>query len=278
MRCLVDIEWLLIRRLSQRSVFLAILGLAVIVLCVHVLPDDWHHQVRGKPFHGGYTGPFRDDHTKLGERLKTPGNYTLTEFYADKLKMNHSHARNIVQRAGESSVLGDNVYPFSPATGPPSSRQATRLSSKMFTFSEILENRRYFDVAVVRFAEIVFCDPVSRHCRLDVLDQKLFEALLIDAKETDACLDFIPFAGEVWELGDFYYSTYPGYARYRDLYFHNYARLLWWMESGEDVYHPHSRRSDFYPEILYSSVESRLEARLEALEALNSLRSEDAAN
>lgn len=75
----------------------------------------------------------------------------------------------------------------------------------MFTFSEILENRRYFDVAVVRFAEIVFCNPVSRHCRLDVLDQKLFEALLIDAKETDACLDFIPFAGEVWELGDFYY-------------------------------------------------------------------------
>ncbi|KZR97571.1 Uncharacterized protein APZ42_007473, partial [Daphnia magna] len=55
-------------------------------------------------------------------------------------------------------------------------------------------------------------------------------------------------------------STYPGYARYRDLYSHNYARLLWWMESGEDVYHPHSRRSDFYPEILYSSVESRLEA------------------
>ncbi|KAK4035884.1 hypothetical protein OUZ56_027963 [Daphnia magna] len=148
----------------------------------------------------------------------------------------------------------------------------------MFTFSEILENRRYFDVAVVRFAEIVFCDPVSRHCRLDLLDQKLFEALLIDAKETDACLDFIPFAGEVWELGDFYYSTYPGYTRFRDLYSHNYARLLWWMESGEDVYHPHSRRSDFFPEILYSSVESRLEARLMALEALNSLWSEDAAN
>ncbi|KAK4031008.1 hypothetical protein OUZ56_024459 [Daphnia magna] len=74
------------------------------------------------------------------------------------------------------------------------------------------------------------------------------------------------------------HNTYPGYARYRDLYSHNYARLLWWMESGEDVYHPHSRRPDFYPEILYSSVESRLEARLGALEALNSLRSEDAAN
>ncbi|KAI9565305.1 hypothetical protein GHT06_009094 [Daphnia sinensis] len=147
----------------------------------------------------------------------------------------------------------------------------------MFNLSDVLENRRYFDVAVVRFAEIVFSDPVSRYCRLDVLDQKLFEALLVDAKETDARLDFIPFSGEVWELGDFYYSTYPGYAQYRDFYSHNYARVLWWLESGEDVYHPHPRRSDFYPEILYSSVQSRLEARLVALEVLDSLRSPDAA-
>ncbi|KZS10272.1 uncharacterized protein LOC116936196 [Daphnia magna] len=68
MRCLVDIEWLLIRRLSQRSVFLAILGLAVIVLCVHVLPDDWHHQFRGKPFRDGYTGPFRSVCSRNADR------------------------------------------------------------------------------------------------------------------------------------------------------------------------------------------------------------------
>ncbi|KAK4006337.1 hypothetical protein OUZ56_011491 [Daphnia magna] len=70
-----------------------------------------------------------------------------------------------------------------------------------------------------------------------------------EAKNTDACLGFTPFVGEVWKLGDFYYNMYPGYAKYRDLYSRNYVRLLWWLESGEDVYHPTPRRSDFYPEL-----------------------------
>ncbi|XP_059351552.1 uncharacterized protein LOC130689401 [Daphnia carinata] len=58
MRCS---EWLLNRRITQRSVFLAILGLAVIVLCMHVLPPvDLHDQFRrGNPFRDGYTGPFQ---------------------------------------------------------------------------------------------------------------------------------------------------------------------------------------------------------------------------
>ncbi|KZS13082.1 Uncharacterized protein APZ42_021824 [Daphnia magna] len=123
-------------------------------------------------------------------------------------------------------------------------------SSKMFTLSDVLSDWRYFDVAIVRFAEIVFRNPVSRYRRLNVSDRRLFVTLLNEAKETGTFLDFTPFSGEVWEL-DFYY------------------RLLWWLEPGEDVYHPTPRHSDFHPEVLFSTVEARLAARLVAQEVLN---------
>ncbi|KZS00727.1 Uncharacterized protein APZ42_002866 [Daphnia magna] len=115
----------------------------------------------------------------------------------------------------------------------------------MFTLSDVLSDWRYFDVAVVRFAEIVFRNPV-----------------------TGTSLDFTPFSGEVWEL-DFYYNTYPGFAKYHDFYSHNYATLLWWLELGEDVYHSSPRCSDFHSEVLFSTVEAQLAARLVALEVLN---------
>ncbi|KAK4003704.1 hypothetical protein OUZ56_005459 [Daphnia magna] len=145
-----------------------------------------------------------------------------------------------------------------------------RRSSKMFTLSDVLSDWRYFDVAVVRFAEIVFRNPVSRYRRLNVSDRRLFATFLNDAKDTGTSLDFTPFSGEVWEL-DFYYNMYPGYAKYRDFYSHNYAKLLWWLESGEDVYHPSPRRSDFHSEVLFSMLEARLAARLISLEVLNLL-------
>ncbi|XP_057368441.2 uncharacterized protein LOC130689516 [Daphnia carinata] len=55
------LKWLFNRCFSQRSVFLAFLGLAVIVLCMHVLPAvDLHYQFRrGNPFRDGYRGPFK---------------------------------------------------------------------------------------------------------------------------------------------------------------------------------------------------------------------------
>ncbi|KAK4006734.1 hypothetical protein OUZ56_011892 [Daphnia magna] len=125
----------------------------------------------------------------------------------------------------------------------------------MFTLSDVLSDWRYFDVAVVRFAEIVFRNPVSRYRRLNVSDRRLFATLLNDAKVTGTSFDLTP--------------TYPGYAKYRDFYSHKYTRLLWWLESGEDVYHPSPRRSDFHSEVLFSTVEARLAARLVALEVLN---------
>ncbi|KZR95750.1 Uncharacterized protein APZ42_010303, partial [Daphnia magna] len=79
-----------------------------------------------------------------------------------------------------------------------------RRSSKMFTLSDVLSDWRYFDVAVVRFAEIAFRNPVSRYRRLNVSDRRLFATLLNDAKVKGTSLDFTPFSGEVWEL-DFYY-------------------------------------------------------------------------
>ncbi|KAK4003668.1 hypothetical protein OUZ56_005424 [Daphnia magna] len=99
----------------------------------------------------------------------------------------------------------------------------------MFTLSEVLFDWRYFEVAVVRFAEIVFHNTVSWYRRLNLRDRRLFTTLLNEAKDT--CLDFTPFSGEVWKL-DFYYSTYTGYAKDHDFYSRNYARLLWWLESG----------------------------------------------
>ncbi|XP_045028866.1 uncharacterized protein LOC116920980 [Daphnia magna] len=69
MRYLVDVEWLLKRHCSQRSIFLAISGLAVIVLCMCVvLPTVDLHQFRGKSFHDGYTGPFKSVCSRHADR------------------------------------------------------------------------------------------------------------------------------------------------------------------------------------------------------------------
>ncbi|KZS20700.1 Uncharacterized protein APZ42_012534, partial [Daphnia magna] len=113
-----------------------------------------------------------------------------------------------------------------------------------------------------------FRNPVIWYRHLNVSDRRLFATLLNDAKVTGTSSDFTPFSGDVWEL-DFYYSTYLGFVKYRDFYSNNYARFQWWLESGEDVYHPPPPRSDFHSEVLFSTVEARLAARLVALEVLN---------
>ncbi|KAK4045306.1 hypothetical protein OUZ56_032844 [Daphnia magna] len=50
-------------------------------------------------------------------------------------------------------------------------------------------------------------------------------------------------------------SRYPGYARFRDLYSQHLARLLWWLESGEDIFYPTSRSAVFLPECLLEEFE-----------------------
>ncbi|KAK4017532.1 hypothetical protein OUZ56_032944 [Daphnia magna] len=51
------------------------------------------------------------------------------------------------------------------------------------------------------------------------------------------------------------FSRYPGYARYRDLYPQHLARLLWWLESGEDIFYPTPRSAVFLPECLLEEFE-----------------------
>ncbi|KAK4006746.1 hypothetical protein OUZ56_011904 [Daphnia magna] len=50
-------------------------------------------------------------------------------------------------------------------------------------------------------------------------------------------------------------DRYPGHARYRDLYPEHLARLLWWLESGEDIFYPTSRSAVFLPECLLEDFE-----------------------
>jgi hypothetical protein len=161
------------------------------------------------------------------------------------------------------------------------------MSSETFNLNNVLFNRKYFDYAVVWFFEMN-----SRWRRLDSYDVILFEDLLKHAVDTDACLDVKPFFCEVWAMNDFYckyvsmffficlefhfnfFSNYPGYAKYREIYCKDYARLLWWLESGEDVYHPHPWRSDFRQEILLSTVRSHLEKILVEMQFSKSNRKE----
>ncbi|XP_059350954.1 neuroglian-like [Daphnia carinata] len=70
-------------------------------------------------------------------------------------------------------------------------------------------------------------------------------------------------------INDYYYSTYPGYAKYRDYFCHLHARLLWWFESNQDIYHTTPRRSDFYREITQAEAQARVEARLVWLAVLD---------
>ncbi|XP_045031023.1 uncharacterized protein LOC116924449 [Daphnia magna] len=63
-----------------------------------------------------------------------------------------------------------------------------------------------------------------------------------------------------------------GYAKYRELFCMTHARLLWWIESDEDIFHPTPHRSDFYTEVTQAEMDNRLAARQtwnDVLESLN---------
>ncbi|KAK4013925.1 hypothetical protein OUZ56_026477 [Daphnia magna] len=57
------------------------------------------------------------------------------------------------------------------------------------------------------------------------------------------------------------FNTYSGYAKYRELFSLTHARLLWWFESDEDIYHPTAHSSEFYTEITQAEMDNRLAAR-----------------
>ncbi|KAK4024873.1 hypothetical protein OUZ56_010368 [Daphnia magna] len=73
-------------------------------------------------------------------------------------------------------------------------------------------------------------------------------------------LEFLPSVSTVW-FGDYYFSTYSGYAKYRELFSLTHARLLWWFESDEDIYHPTPHRPEFYTEITQAEMDNHLTAR-----------------
>ncbi|KAK4027453.1 hypothetical protein OUZ56_016499 [Daphnia magna] len=79
-------------------------------------------------------------------------------------------------------------------------------------------------------------------------------------QRTGARLNFSPSVSTVW-FGDYYFSKYSGYAKYRELFSLTHARLLWWFESDEDIYHPTPHQTDFYTEITQAEMDNRLAAR-----------------
>ncbi|KAK4013387.1 hypothetical protein OUZ56_025917 [Daphnia magna] len=97
----------------------------------------------------------------------------------------------------------------------------------MFTYSNVLENLRAFECALVRFVDATFNNQRSRSSRLYSSDR----------------------------------VKYSGYAKYRELFSLTHSRLIWWLESDEDIFHPTPHSSEFYTEITQAEMDNRLAAR-----------------
>jgi hypothetical protein len=80
---------------------------------------------------------------------------------------------------------------------------------------------------------------------------------------------------EVFSFFPFYFSKYSGYAKYRELFSLTHARLLWWFESDEDIYHPTPHQTEFYTEITQAEMDNRLAARSTWNDVLTSFDMED---
>ncbi|KAK4045333.1 hypothetical protein OUZ56_032870 [Daphnia magna] len=103
----------------------------------------------------------------------------------------------------------------------------------MFSYSDVVESLRVFECALVRFVDSTFDNHRSCYSRLLLSDR---------------------------------------YAKYRELFCMTHARLLWWIESDEDIFHPTPHRSDFYTEVTQAEMDNRLAARQtwnDVLESLN---------
>ncbi|KAI9553831.1 hypothetical protein GHT06_019100 [Daphnia sinensis] len=120
---------------------------------------------------------------------------------------------------------------------------------RMFTYSNVLENLRAFECALVRFVDATFDNQRSRYSRLHSSDRvrRMFFTILISLNYTF--------------LSSFCFSKYSGYAKYRELFSLHHSRLLWWFESDEDIFHPTPHSSEFFTEITQAEMDNRLAAR-----------------
>ncbi|KAK4013776.1 hypothetical protein OUZ56_026329 [Daphnia magna] len=122
------------------------------------------------------------------------------------------------------------------------------------------QNLRVFECALVRFVDATFDNHRSRYSRLHSSDRVFFFTVLAEVQRTGARLSFSPSVSTVW-FGDHYFSKYSGYAKYRELFSLTHSRLLWWLESDEDIFHPTPHSSEFYTEITQTEMDNRLAAR-----------------
>ncbi|KZR97666.1 Uncharacterized protein APZ42_007331 [Daphnia magna] len=74
----------------------------------------------------------------------------------------------------------------------------------MFTYSNVLENLRAFECALVRFVDATFNNQQSRYSRLCSSDRVFFFSVLLEVYQTDARLTFSPSVSTVW-FGDYYF-------------------------------------------------------------------------
>ncbi|KAK4045757.1 hypothetical protein OUZ56_033668 [Daphnia magna] len=130
----------------------------------------------------------------------------------------------------------------------------------MFSYSDVVDNLRVFECAFVRFVDSTFDNHRSCYSRLLPSDRVFFFTIFTEVQRTGARLSFSPSVSTVW-FADYYFSTYPGYAKYRELFCMTHARLLSWIESDEDIFHPTPHRSDFYTEVTQAEMDNRLAAR-----------------
>ncbi|KAK4017394.1 hypothetical protein OUZ56_032706 [Daphnia magna] len=130
----------------------------------------------------------------------------------------------------------------------------------MFSYSDVVDNLRVFECALMRFVDSTFDNYRSCYSRLLPSDRVLFFTILAEIQLTGARLSFSPSVSTVW-FGDYYFSKYSGYAKYRELFSLTHSRLLWWLESDEDIFHPTPHSSEFYTEITQAEMDNRLAAR-----------------
>ncbi|KAI9552625.1 hypothetical protein GHT06_020493 [Daphnia sinensis] len=74
----------------------------------------------------------------------------------------------------------------------------------MFTYSNVLENLRAFECALVRFVDATFDNQRSRYSRLHSSDRVFFFNVLSEVYQTGARLTFSPSVSTVW-FGDYYF-------------------------------------------------------------------------
>ncbi|XP_057364947.2 uncharacterized protein LOC130697633 [Daphnia carinata] len=118
-----------------------------------------------------------------------------------------------------------------------------------FDFTCVVSHRAAVDTALWIFEVIAYHKPHLLFRRFLPTDRELFFNSYRPSMSVENCPP-LDFGFRRVSSTDRYYVQFPGYARYRDIYPVRFARLLWWLESGEDIYHRNCRSSLFFNEQL----------------------------